>query len=172
MWLSPWCCLWLSGTCTGPGAFETETLGMALLLSPDPMGLWSLSFSWMTGCGFGTLTLGILGGGGGTGVGSVSCGSLGGMAATLGFSMVVADWMILEISCLAAIGATAGACLVGTSGPDMAASLIWTWFLLKTPLCVVPHKNWGSQLFGAPLLEWTTSWLKSAVALPTALVGA
>ena len=28
----------LSGTCTGPGGFETETLGMALLLSPDPVG--------------------------------------------------------------------------------------------------------------------------------------
>ena len=41
----------LSGTCTGPGGFATETLGMALLLSPDPVGLWGLSFSWMTGCG-------------------------------------------------------------------------------------------------------------------------
>ena len=40
----------LSGTCTGPGGFETETLGMALLLLPDPVGLWGLSFSWMTGC--------------------------------------------------------------------------------------------------------------------------
>ena len=48
----------LSGTCTGPGGFETETLGMGVLLSPDPVGLWGLSFSWMTGCGFGTLTLG------------------------------------------------------------------------------------------------------------------
>ena len=46
----------------GPGGFETETLGMALLLSPDLVGLWGLSFSWMTGCGFGTLTPGILGG--------------------------------------------------------------------------------------------------------------
>ena len=76
----------------------------------------------MTGCGFGTLTLGILGGDGGTGVGSAGCGSLGGMAATLGFSMVLADWMILEISCLGAIGAAAGACLVGTCGPGMVAS--------------------------------------------------
>ena len=31
----------------------------------------------MTGCGFGTLTLGILSGDGGTGVGSAGCGSLG-----------------------------------------------------------------------------------------------
>ena len=76
----------LSGTCTGPGDFETETLGMALLLSPDPVGLWGLSFSWMTVCGFGTLTLGILGGDGGTGGGSAACCSLGGMAATVGFS--------------------------------------------------------------------------------------
>ena len=67
----------LSGTCTGPGGFETETLGMALLLSPDPVGLWGLSFSWMTGCGSDTLTLGILGGGGGTGGGIAGCGSLG-----------------------------------------------------------------------------------------------
>ena len=124
----------LSGTCTGPVGFETETLGMALLLLPDPVGLRGLSFSWMTGCGFDTLTLGILGGGGGTGDGSADSGSLGGMAATLGFprpvgwvlgglaavlgiSMVLAGWMILEISCLGAIGAAAGACLVGTCGP-------------------------------------------------------
>ena len=123
----------LSGTCTGPGGSETETLGMALLLLPDPVGLWGLSFSWMTGCAFGTLTLGILGGDGGTGVGSAGCGSLGGMAAALGFSVVLADWMILEISYLGAIGAAAGACLIGTCGPGRAASLIWIWFLLKTP---------------------------------------
>ena len=86
----------LSGTCTGPGGFENETLGLALLLSPGPVGLWGLSFSWMTGCGFGTLTLGTLGGDGGTGVGSAGCSSLGHMAASLGFSMVLADWMILE----------------------------------------------------------------------------
>ena len=74
----------LSGTCTGPEGFETETLGMALLLSSDPMGLGGLSFSWMKGCGFDTFTLGILGEGGGTGGCSAGCGSLGGMAATLG----------------------------------------------------------------------------------------
>ena len=96
-----------------------------------------LSFSWMTGCGFGTLTLGILGGDRGTGVGSAGCGSLGGMAAALGFSVVLADWMILEISCLGAIGAAAGACLAGTCGPGMAASLMWIQFLLKTPLGVL-----------------------------------
>ena len=95
----------LSGTCTGPGGFETETLGMTLLLLPYPVRLWGLSFSWMTGCGFGTL--GILSGDGGTGVGSAGCGSLGGMAVALGFLMVLADWMILEISCLGAIGAAA-----------------------------------------------------------------
>ena len=125
----------LSGTCTGPEGFETETLGLALLLLPDPVGFWGLSFSWMTGCGFGTL--GILGGDGGTGVGSAGCGSLGGMDAALGFSMVLADWMILEISCLGAIGAAAGACLVGTCGSGMAASLIWILFLLKTPLGIL-----------------------------------
>ena len=43
---------------------------MTLLLSPDPVGLGGLSFSSMTGWGFDTLTLGILGGGGGTGGGS------------------------------------------------------------------------------------------------------
>ena len=33
--------------------------------------------------------------------------------------------------------------------------------------------NWGSQLSGQPLLEWTTSWLMGPAALPTtALVGA
>ena len=79
----------LSGTCTGPGGFATETLGMALLLSPDPVGLRGLSYSWMTGCGFDTLTLGILGGGGCTGGGNAGCGSLGGMAAILGFSRPV-----------------------------------------------------------------------------------
>ena len=125
----------LSGTCTGPGGFVTETLGLALLLLPDPVGLWGLSFSWMTACGFGTL--GILSGDGGTGVGSAGCGSLGGMAAALGFSMVLADWMILEIRCLGAIVAAAGACLVGTCGPGMAASLTWIQFLLKTPLGVL-----------------------------------
>ena len=137
MWLSPWWCPVACQDCTRPGGFETETLGMALLLSPDRVGLWGLSFSWITGCGFGTLTLGILGGDGGTGVGSAGCGSLGGMAAVLGFSIVLADWVILEISCLGAIGAAAGVCLVGTCGPDMAASLIWIWFLLKTPLGVL-----------------------------------
>ena len=100
----------LSGTCTGPGGFGTETLGLALLLLPDPVGLWGLSFSWMTGCGFGTL--GILCGDGGTGVGSAGCGSLGGMAAALGFSMVLADWMILEISGLGTIGAAVSQLLV------------------------------------------------------------
>ena len=116
---------------------ETETLGMALLLLPDRVGSWDLSFSWMTVCGFGTLTLGILGGDGGTGVASIGCGSLGGMATALGFSVVLADWMILEVSCLGAIGAAAGACLVGTCGHGMAASLIWIQFLLKTPLDVL-----------------------------------
>ena len=81
----------LSGTCTGPGGFETETLGMTLLLLPDPVGLWGMSFSWMTGCGFGTFTLGILGEGGGTGGGSAGCGSLGGMATTISFSRPVAS---------------------------------------------------------------------------------
>ena len=47
------------------------------------------------------------------------------MTVALGFSMVLADRMILEISCLGAIGAAAGACLVGTCGPGIAASLIW-----------------------------------------------
>ena len=35
----------LSGTCTGPGGFETETLGVALLLLPDPVGLGACHFS-------------------------------------------------------------------------------------------------------------------------------
>ena len=34
----------LSGTCTGPGGFETETLEMALLLSTDPVGLGAIIF--------------------------------------------------------------------------------------------------------------------------------
>ena len=34
----------LPGTCTEPGGFETETLGMALLLSPDPVGLGASHF--------------------------------------------------------------------------------------------------------------------------------
>ena len=93
----------LSGTCTGSGGFETETLRMALLLLPDPVGLWGLSFSWMTGCGFSTLTVGTLGGDIGICGGSAGCGSLGDMATTLGFYMVLAGWMILEISCLHAI---------------------------------------------------------------------
>ena len=139
----------LSGTYTGPGGFETETLGLALLLLPDPVGLWGLSFSWMTGCGFGTL--GILCGDGVTGVGSAGCGSLGGMAAALGFSMVLADWMILEISCLGAIGAVAGACLVVTCGPGMAASFVWIHFLLKTPLGVLTTYELGVSAF------WRTS---------------
>ena len=125
----------LSGTCTGPGDFETETLGMALLLSLDPVRLSGLSFSWMTGCGFSMF--GILCGDESTGVGSADCGSLGGMAAALRFWMVLVGWMILEINCLGAIGAAAGACLVGTCGPGMAAFLIWIWFLLKTPLGVL-----------------------------------
>ena len=91
----------------------------------------------MTGCGFGTLTLGILSRDGGTGVGSAGCDSIGGMAAAPGSSMVLVDWMILDISCLGSIGAAAGACLVGTCGPGMAASLIWIQFLLKTPLGVL-----------------------------------
>ena len=43
----------------------------------------------MTGYGFDTLTLGILGGGGGTGDGSAGCGLLEGMAATLSISRPV-----------------------------------------------------------------------------------
>ena len=43
----------------------------------------------MTGCHFGTLALGILGGGGDTGGGRKGCASLGGMAATIGFSRPV-----------------------------------------------------------------------------------
>ena len=34
----------LSGTCTGPGGFETETLGMALLLLLDPVELGACHF--------------------------------------------------------------------------------------------------------------------------------
>ena len=49
---------------------------LALLLLPDPVGLRGMSFSWMTGCSFDTLTLGILSGGGTDG-GSAVCGSLG-----------------------------------------------------------------------------------------------
>ena len=57
---------------------------------PDPVGLWGLSFSWMTEFFLGTLTVGILDGDGGTGVGSAGCDLLRVMAATLGFSMVLA----------------------------------------------------------------------------------
>ena len=145
----------LSGTCTGPGALKLRPWDWLLL--PDLVGLWGLSFSQMTGCGFGTL--GIPCGDGGTGVGSTGCGSLGGMAAALGFSMVLADCMILEISCLGAIGAAAGACLVGTCGPGMAASFMWIQFLLKTPLGVLTtyelgglrfleNLSWNGPLFG------------------------
>ena len=84
---------------------------------------------------------------GGTGVGSAGCGSLRGMAAALGFSMVLADCMILEISCLGAIGAAAGACLVGTCGPGMAVSLILIQFLLKTPLGVLTTQELGISAF-------------------------
>ena len=70
------------------------------------------------------------------------------------------------------IGAAAGSCLVGTCGPGIAASLIWIQFLLKAPLGVLTTYDWGSQLSGKPLLEWSTSWLKGPAALPTALVGA
>ena len=91
----------------------------------------------MTGCGFDMLTLGILCGGGGTGDGNAGSGSLGGMAAVLGISMVLASWMILEISCLGAVGAAAGACLVETCGPDIAASLILIQFLLTTSFGVL-----------------------------------
>ena len=119
----------------GQGPLKLRPWGLALLLLPDPVGLWGLSFSWMTGCGFGTLV--ILSGDGDTGVGSAGCGSLGGMAAALGFSVVFVDWMILEISYLGAIVTAASACLVGTCGPGMAASLIWIQFLFKTPLGVL-----------------------------------
>ena len=71
------CGLWLVRNCTVSGGFETETLGMALLLLPDPVGLMGLSFSWITGYGFDSLTLGILGEGGGIGGGIAGCGSLG-----------------------------------------------------------------------------------------------
>ena len=93
------------------------------------------------------------------------------MAATLGISMVLAGWMMLEISCLGAIGAAAGACLVGTCGPGIAASFLWIWFLLKTPLGVLTTYELGASAFWR-ILEWTTSWLKGAAVLPTALVGA
>ena len=36
--------LWFIWNCTGPGGFETETLGMALLLLPDPVGLGACHF--------------------------------------------------------------------------------------------------------------------------------
>ena len=65
--------------------------------------------------------------------------------------MVLACWMILQISCLGAIGAAAGACLVGTCGPGIAASLIWMQFLLKTPLGVLTTYELGVSTF------WRTS---------------
>ena len=73
---------------------------------------------------------------------------------------------------MGAIGTAAGACLVETCGPGIAASLIWIQFLLKTALGVLTTYELGSQLSGEPLLEWTTSWLKGPAGLPTALVGA
>ena len=155
----------LSGTCTGPGDLETESFGMALLLLPDPVGLWGLSFSWMTGCGFGTLTLGILSGDGGTGVGSAGSSSLGGKAAALGFSMVLADWMILEISCLCVIGAAAAACLGGTHGPGMAASLIWIQFLLKNTFGCFNHIRIGGLSFLKDL-SWNGPLLGRGVLQP------
>ena len=65
--------------------------------------------------------------------------------------MVLAGWMILEISCLGAIVAAAGACLVGTCGPGIAASMIWIQFLLKTPLDVLTTYELGVSAF------WRTS---------------
>ena len=65
--------------------------------------------------------------------------------------MVLADWMSLEISCLGATGATAGAYLVGTCGPGMAASLIWIQCLLKTPFGVWTTYELGVSAF------WRTS---------------
>ena len=55
--------------------------------------------------------------------------------------------MILEISCLGAIAAAAGACLGGTCGPGLAASLIWIWFLLKTPFGVLTTYELGVSAF-------------------------
>ena len=159
----------LSGTCTGPGGFETETLGMALWLLPDPVGLKGHSFSWMTGCGFDSLTLRILGEGGGTGGGSAGHGSLGGMAGTLGISMVLAGWMI---SYLGAIGAAAGACLVGTCGPGTAASFIWIQFLLKTPLGVLTTYELGISAFWRISAGMDHFPVEGPAALTTALVGA
>ena len=118
----------LSGT--GPGGFETEILGMALLLLPDPVGLGDLPFSWMTGCGFDTLTLGILVGGGGTGGGSAGCGSLGGIAATLGFSRPV-SWVL---GGLAAVLCISVSWLAGWSWRSAA----WVPLVLLLVLLLVP----------------------------------
>ena len=65
--------------------------------------------------------------------------------------MVLAEWMILKISCLGAIGAGADACLVGTCGPGIVASLMWIQFLLKTPLGILTTYELGVSAF----------WIKS-----------
>ena len=57
----------------------------------------------------------------------------------------------LKIGCLDAIGAAAGAYLVGTCGLGNAASLIWIQFLLKTPLGVLTTYGLGVSAF------WRTS---------------
>ena len=155
VWLSPWWC---------PVAYQELALDQgALKLRPWEWLYYYCQTLW--GCGachfpgwqdvvLGILTLGILSGDGGTGVGSAGCGSLWGMAADLGFSMVLADWMILEISCLCAIGAAADACLL--EPVDLA------WLLLnmdpvspQTPLGVFNYiRIWGLSFFEGPLLEW------------------
>ena len=58
--------------------------------------------------------------------------------------------MILKISCLGAIGA--GACMVGTCGLGIAASLMWIQSLLKTPLGVLTRNELGVSAF------WITSF--------------
>ena len=176
----------LSGTCTGPGGFETEiwewlyyyhqTLwgwGPVIFLD-DRMWFWHIYtwdpwWRWRHRCG------------------SEGCSSLGGMAATLGFSrpvgwvlgclaavlgisVVLAGWMILKISCLGAAGA--GACLVGTCGPGIAASLMWIQFLLKTPLGVLTTYELGVSAIWITSPAMDNSWMKGPAALPTALVGA
>ena len=77
----------------------------------------------------------------------------------------------LKISCLGAIGAAAGICLVGTCGHGIAAFFIWIWFLLKTPLGVLTTYELGVSAF------WRTSpgmdhfLVEESCSLLTALVG-
>ena len=144
--------------CTRSGGLGTKTLGLALLLSPDPGDIMGLSLSTNYGWGMLTCTawvdLGVLNScflvfpAGGV------CSMLGGLAATLGWAV---DWGLGGLAAILSISVVCCSQLLSMVGAvevtDRGTSLIYILFCLWTPFAVFTKYEWGSQPLIGPLLR-------------------